>query len=257
MRKGYEMGMDHVYDTVEFDNWANKERLHDTEHYLVRRYLDQDAKTLEGGTGGGRILLALHDLGFESLHGFDFSARLIGMARGRDASHRISFDIQNAVELDYADESFDQIIYLEQLISVIQGSDEREKAVCEAARILSPAGTALFSFVCIEARHTDWKYMPFLAYISLLRKLTASRKTLQSLPWLKLGGTFNVKALIDRGPYAYWFSLEEAGDLLRRGGFHVVAAGSNLQIQEGRMCDSLQALRRERVEGQLFVVCTK
>ena len=256
-QKGYKMGMNRVYDTVEFKNWAYKERLHSTEMYLFNRYLNKGGKTLEAGTGGGRILLSLGEFGFTSLCGFDFSSRLIEMARRRDVAHAINFEVKNAVELDYDEASFDQIIYLEQLISVIEGDDERKRALRESCRILKPSGVALFSFVCIEARQQDWRYRPLLKYLALFRRLKRSQRTMQSLPWLKLGGAYNLRALLDHGPQAYWFSLNETDQLLRESGFNIVAAGSNQQINEGRMCDSLEALATEEVKGLLFVVCTK
>ena len=256
-QKGQKMGMNRVYDTVEFKNWAQKERLNKTEIYLFNHYIRKDGKTLEAGTGGGRILLSLRDLGFKSLSGFDFSSRLIETARRRDTAQAIDFEVKNAVALDYEDASFDQIIYLEQLISIIDGDEDRKRALRESCRILKPSGVALFSFVCIEARQRDWRYRPILAYLSLFRRLKRSNRSVQSLPWFKLGGAYNFGALLDLGPQAYWFGMREIDHLLRESGFRIIAAGSNEQINRGRMSDSLEALEMESVKGQLYVVCTK
>ena len=48
-----------IYSTVEFDSWAFREGLIDTERFLIEQYLDKEGKTLEAGTGGGRILLEM------------------------------------------------------------------------------------------------------------------------------------------------------------------------------------------------------
>ena len=73
-----------VYRTIEYDRWSQRAGFDQDEHYLISHYLDRDRKTLEAGTGGGRILLAMKEMGFSSLHGFDFVPEFIDQARRRD-----------------------------------------------------------------------------------------------------------------------------------------------------------------------------
>lgn len=253
-----QVDMSDVYSTVEFNNWAHKEeRLSVTESYLINRYLvNKQGRTLEAGTGGGRILLALQNQGFTSLHGFDFIPELIDAARTRDTTDSIAFEVQNAASLAYPDNHFDQVIYLEQIISVIDG-DDKATAIQEAYRILKPNGIALFSFVCMEARLQRREFTPFMGYIRALRKFRGTNQSIQHLPWLRVGGRFNYKVFIDSGPFAYWFYAQEAGELLQKHGFSIIAAGSRHQIKEGRMCKSCEELSNERIKGQLYIVCTK
>jgi SAM-dependent methyltransferase len=134
---------------------------------------------------------------------------------------------------------------------------DRLKAMQEAYRILKPHGIALFSFLSYEVRFQSWMYLPFILYLRIFRKANGSNRTIQSLPWLRLGGKVNYKAFIDGGPYVYWFKLDEACQLLTRIGFEIVAVGSARQIKQGRMYKSWEELLGEKVEGMLHVVCTK
>jgi SAM-dependent methyltransferase len=246
-----------VFGTVEFERWAYKESLDPHEKYLIEEYLDKKGKTLEAATGGGRILLEMKDLGFTSLYGFDYLPEIIEVAKKRDATHTISFEVQDATNLNYSDSSFDQIIYLQQIMCIIDDELGRLNAFKEAYRILKTGGTALFSFLNYDVRTKSIMYLPYLGYITLLRKLLSSNRSIQYLPWLKLGGKPNFSSLLDKGPYVYWYKIQEVYQILREANFEVVAIGSNYQINQKRMHTSLEALANEPIEGGLYVVCKK
>ncbi|PPS39825.1 bifunctional 2-polyprenyl-6-hydroxyphenol methylase/3-demethylubiquinol 3-O-methyltransferase UbiG [Chroococcidiopsis sp. TS-821] len=246
-----------IYNTVEFDTWAHETNLLDEEKYLIETYLNKEAKTLEAGTGGGRILFEMKKMGFHSLYGYDYVPKYIAQAQHKDPESDICFEVQNATQLKYADSSFDQIIYLQQILSVIEDENGREKALQEAYRILKKQGMALFSFLCFESRMNNIVYFPFLVYLSIVRKLRGSHHSLRYLPWLKLGGKVNWRALCDRAPYVYWYSLHEAVQALASVGFNILAVGSTRQIQKQQMHANLESLTGERLEGMLYCVCQK
>ena len=56
------------------------------EETLVRRCLTTRARTLEGGTGDGRIVAALARRGFGDLHAFDVDVAAMESARRREPS---------------------------------------------------------------------------------------------------------------------------------------------------------------------------
>jgi SAM-dependent methyltransferase len=246
-----------VFGTVEFDIWANKEKLIEEEKYLIETYLDRTGKTIEAGTAGGRILLEMKQMGFTSLAGYDYVPELIEKAKKRDATQSISFEVQDATSLNYDDASFDHILYLQQIICVIENDSSRLKAMEEAYRILKKGGIALFSFLSFETRVRTPIYQPYLGYLSLIRKLRGSNRSLQYIPWLKLGGKPNWLCLLDRGPYPYWYKLEEADRMIKKVGFQVVAVGSGYQLKQGTMSESIEILANERLEGMLYFVCKK
>ena len=246
-----------VYSTVEFDFWAQRERLLPEEEFVIRQYLNPGLKTLEAGTAGGRIVLEMQRMGFSDLRGFDFVPSFIEQARRRDTSGSIYFDVQDARRLDYPDASFDQILYLQQILNLIEDEQDRLAALGEARRILAPGGTALFSFLSYEARRASPMYAMLLVYIRLLRALGRFCRSPQLLPWLRLGGRFNWAALLDRGPHVYWYRAEEIETLLRQAGFEIIGLGTNRQIAERLLCSSASELYAKGLRGVLYCVCRK
>lgn len=246
-----------IYRTRDFNYWAYKENLDSREKYLIEKYLDKSGKTLEAGTAGGRILLAMQNLGFAYLNGFDYVSDLIEQAKKRDISDSINFTVQDAKKLNYPDCSFDQIIYLQQIICCLENSLERLQGIKEAYRILKPGVITLFSFLSFEARFKNFPYSMYLNYIRVLRTISKSNHSIQSLSRLKLDGKPQFNSLLDRGPFMYWYKLPEAYQSLQSVGFQIIAIGSNHQIKQQKMCSSLEELQTEPLEGQLFFVCQK
>lgn len=246
------------YSTVEFDSWADKKGLNYDEKYVIEKYLDKGGKTLEAGTAGGRILFEMNNLGFTSLHGYDFVTKFIERARQRNTSHSICFEVQDATSLNYEDSSFDQIIYLQQIICTIDDEAGRAKALKEAYRVLRVGGTALFSFISFETRTGGVMYPLYLMYLSLVRKLLKSNRSTQYFPYQTHGDKLNFSSiLLGSGPYLYRYKLQEAYEALNEVGFKVAAIGSREQITQGIMYDSLPAMSNQPVKGAVYFVCKK
>lgn len=246
-----------IYSTRELQQWALREGLEPGEQFLIERHLDPKAKTLEAGSGGGRLLLAMQARGFEDLHGFDFVPAMVEAARRRDRSGAIDFQVHDATAPGYDDASFDQLVYLQQVLCFIAGEDARRRALEQAFRILRPGGKAVFSLLSFRARSQSWVYKPMLAYLRLLRASTGTQRGIQNMPWLRLNGAMNWAALMDRGPYVYWYREREANDLLVSVGFHVTAVGSDAQVDQRRLLDSVDELERAPLRGRLYFVCRK
>lgn len=252
------ISIDKFFSTTEFDFWAEKDGLIPPEKFVIEKYLSPEKPTLEGGTGGGRILLALRQMGFKSLFGFDYLPAFIERAKQRDTEGAIDFSVQDATDLKYADASFAQVIYFQQLMCFIEGEDKVLKAIAEASRVLQSGGMVLFSIVCLDVRNRSLIHRLYISYISMLRKLRLSRRSIQYLPWLTIeGNKFNFNCLIDGGPQAYWFKASEFSQMLAAAKLQVVAIASEYQIDRGNMCGSLDELATEPLAGILYVVCQK
>lgn len=242
------------YNSAEgFDEWSERTGLYPDENYVIQKYLGPGIKTLEAGTGAGRILGEMKNLGFTSLYGYDFGPAFIERAKQRDTSGSICFEVQDATCLNYEDSSFDQILYLQQIISLIDDEVGRPKAVKEAYRILRVGGTALFSFISFETKTGGVMYQLYLMYLYLIRKLTGSNLSLQYTP-LKTSGT---AVFVDSGPYLYRYKLQEAYDALTEAGFEVIAIASREQMIQGIMYDSVAAMSEQPIKGAIYFVCKK
>lgn len=67
----------------------------------------------------------------------------------------------------------------------------------------------------------------------------------------------NLLALLDRGPYPYWYKIQEANQVLTQVGFKIVSVGSSYQIGRGKMCDGIESLKNQPIAGMLYFVCQK
>jgi ubiquinone/menaquinone biosynthesis C-methylase UbiE len=246
-----------LYSGVEFSTWLDLEQLWPEEEYLIKKYLNPQLSVVEAGVNGGRIVLKMQELGFTNLAGFDYIAELIAKAIERDPDRTIDFQVQDAIELAYPDRSFDQIIYLQQIICLIEGRANRLKAVQESYRILKQGGIGIFSVLSFESRNSHPIYSIYFKYLTLLRKLRGEDLSIQYLPWLKLGGKFNFNALLDRPPYTYWYQITEIHELLKSVGFEIVGMGTDSQIKTDSLNATDRELYTEEISGMLYIVVKK
>jgi len=246
-----------VFGTVERQYWTEAAGLKPDERALIERYLDPAASTLEAGSGGGRILGEIRGLGFTNLTGFDFVPELVEQARAADPSGEIGFDVADATDLSYADASFDQVIYLQQLLSSLERAEDRERVAREALRILRPGGVALFSVLPYEVRSRSRLARPYLAYLRMLRRARGSTRPDQLLPRMRMRGRPTPAALRDGGPHVYWYRADEVERELTAAGFEIAAIGSTPQVVEGSMPASVAGLARMPLSGTLYLACIR
>jgi ubiquinone/menaquinone biosynthesis C-methylase UbiE len=239
------------YATTDFAKWASRRSLHPQERWLIERHLSRDGDTMEAGTGGGSILLAMREMGFGSLAGFDNVPAMIDSARAADPGGGIAFDVMDATELVYADASFDQLIYLQVLLCLVESEDGRAEALREAYRVLRSGGVALFSVVSWEARETRPMARAVGTWLRVLRLLRRTDRSPRDWPHLHAGGRLNPSALLDHGPYIHWFSRREAEDLLKATGFSII--WSSMDPEDLAATDGVEGF-----DGSaMYIVCTK
>lgn len=247
-----------MYSTVEFNFWAYKEySLLPGEKFLIETYLEKSLKTLEAGTGGGRIVSSMQKIGFKNLYAFDYVPDFIQIAKNKNNPNNICFSVENAVSLNYKDDEFEQLLYLQQVISLIEDEAGRYNAFKEAYRILKKGGTAIFSLLNFDSRVMSPFYIPYLMYLRILRKIGNVNRSIQYLPQLKYAGKMNLESLLDRPPLLYWYRFEEAYQIIQEANFKIVAFGSDFQISQRRMHTSLETLKQAPNKGMLYFVCTK
>jgi SAM-dependent methyltransferase len=244
-----------VFRESEFNLWAQRAKLDSGERYMISRYLNPEKITLEAGAGGGRILLAMQSMGFNQLNGFDFLPEFIEVARQRDQSGKINYQVQDGRNLNYPNNSFDQLIYLQQLVSLISDKNDRQKMISEAYRVLKPGGLMIVNALCIRSRRGLYNLLLF--WLKCLRVILNKNLSIQNQPWLRLKGKPNFRALLDFGPYIYWFGESEAVELFKSAGFVIEALGSDAQIKNQGLFTTLSVPANEPFSGSLYLVCRK
>lgn len=242
-----------VYDAEEFDVWSGFDRLLEEEEILLRRYftsLPRESRILDVGTGAGRWLFKLSAEGFTSLTGIDVSERLLGVARRKAAQRNaaVRFERQDAADLRFADCSFDVVLALQQLLSLIEARPEREQTLRNFYRVLAPGGLLLASALSWEARWIN----PWLGRaIAPLKRLKGDHRALdrQYLPWLRLGGKPNVRFAFEAQPYTYWFRKAEFEQVISDAGFELLKPATSRMLLNGS-----EALA---FGGMLYVIARK
>lgn len=102
---------------------------------IQEHFQRSDLSIADIGCGAGFLT---NDLGqiYADVHGLDASASSLDIARSRDVSGKVQYQLGNAYELPYEDQSMDVVCAMDFLEHV----DEPEKVVAECARILKPDG---------------------------------------------------------------------------------------------------------------------
>jgi SAM-dependent methyltransferase len=227
------------------------------EETLVRRCLSERPRTLEGGTADGRIVAALAQRGFADLHAFDVDAARVEASRRREASGVVRLTVQDPTRLSYNDGRFDQVLYLRDVLCLLDDTGDRRRALQEAWRVTAPGGVAMFGFLCHETRTTAWPPRLYGRYLAAIRRARGRAPDVQRRPWAATGPVRRSAALLDRGPHAYWWRIDEAVALLREVGFAIESAGSTAQLERGELLDHPEQLDAGTVEGRLYIVCTR
>ncbi|MHB8781114.1 MAG: class I SAM-dependent methyltransferase [Candidatus Geothermincolia bacterium] len=246
-----------AYRLPMFRRMVETDALSDAERFLIQAYLEREGSTLEAGTGGGRILFAMRDMGYSRLAGYDFVPELIEAARAKDELSCISFDVGDGTSLRYEDAAYDQLVYLAQFVSGFTDEASQRAAVNEAFRVLKPGGVALFSCLYYPSRRKSRAFSLYLSYIGALRRLRRSELSPQAIPWLRMGEGFNLRALLDIGPWSYWYEPDEFLDQLEEAGFEVAAGGTAGMAGSGLVANHCRGLDCSAADTSFYAVCRK
>jgi SAM-dependent methyltransferase len=225
-----------LYNEQDFVTWAENTGLNSDEAAVFERHLaplPRDARVLELGTGGGRLAFEMEARGFSQIVGIDLSERMIATAcdRARRSGSRVHFAVQDAAELTLPDASFDVVVALQQVLSLIDSAESRAQAVRHIHRVLKPGGLLLASGLSWEGRPLN----PWIAAaVAPLKWLKGEgRFHRHYLPLLKLSGRPNWRFPFERQAYMYYFTKERFEEALTAGGFELLALHSSHMLATG------------------------
>lgn len=111
-----------------------------TDEICAMLHLDENSHVLDVACGSGTTAFYLAKKYGCKVTGFDISQELIDVAnsalRKSNFSDKIKFDLADALEIPYSDNSFDVVISQALFILI----DEKEKVLKEISRVLKPSG---------------------------------------------------------------------------------------------------------------------
>jgi SAM-dependent methyltransferase len=225
-----------LYNEQDFSTWAGSTGLNADEAAVSDRHLGplpRDARILDLGTGGGRLAFAMQARGFSHITGIDVSERMIATARerARRLGSAIHFEVQDAAHLTLPDASFDVVVALQQVLSLIDSEEHRARALGHLHRVLKPGGLLLASAL-------SWEGRPLIPWISAA---IAPFKWLKGegrfdrhyLPLLKLSGKPNWRFPFERQAYVYYFTRERFEAALTETGFDILTLDSSRMLRDG------------------------
>ncbi len=113
---------------------------------VILEILSKRSFVLDAGCGNGRYLIPLAMEGYKII-GIDISGRMVSNLYSRIKSNNVSADVVlgDIRDLPIKNECVDVVICLFGVLSHIQGSSNRDKALSEFYRVLKPQGTLIVS----------------------------------------------------------------------------------------------------------------
>lgn len=113
---------------------------------IILKILPRGRVVLDAGCGNGRYLIPLAMEGYKII-GIDISGRMVSNLYSRIKSNNVSADVVlgDIRDLPIKNECIDAVICLFGVLSHIQGSSNRDKALSEFYRVLKPQGTLIVS----------------------------------------------------------------------------------------------------------------
>lgn len=115
------------------------------EEVLAVDFVPDAARVLDLGCGAGRASVALAEIGLEVV-GIDLSETMVVTAReqARLAGVEVEFRAMNAMDLSFADGSFDVALFSYNGIELVPGRAGKRRVFDEVLRVLRPGGRFIF-----------------------------------------------------------------------------------------------------------------
>lgn len=220
-----------LYSKTLFELWSSKRELYPHESYLLSKYLiDTSKSVVEAGTGGGRIAFYIEELGFKNVRAFDFVPEMIVCADSikNQKKSDVVFEVADATNLTiYPNDSFDYLIYFQQVLGFIPNDELFFQSLKEAYRIAKKDAIILFTFSEWDSRF----FNPLLSVlVNLVRFARGEKYQKRYLPWLKLNERINWKFLNKNQALVHWVKRDELISTLERIGFTVVEIKGSLEL---------------------------
>lgn len=140
---------------------------------LLTSILDSSKDVLDIGCGTGRIAIPLAERGIR-VAGLDLSEPMLHVADCKPGGSKVNWICGNAVQLPFADRTFDAAICMFATLGMISGPSARQQAVSECHRILRSSGRLVVHV------HNLWHHVGTSAGRKMLTRDLLKRMTCRS-----------------------------------------------------------------------------
>lgn len=238
-----------LYSKALLDEWSKKNHLLEAENKLLKKYLkDTTGNVLDVGTGGGRLAFYVESMGFTNISAFDIVPEMIEHARirGQELNSKVNFTVADAARLDqFENETFDYLLYLQQVLNFIPNEKLFYNALEESYRLTKLGGIVFFSFLDYNSRIIN---KPLNMVVNLLRIIRNEKVEECRLPWLKINDRFNWKLFNKNQAQVYWVHRDNILSRLEKIGYTI------LEVKNSNQFKNKNTSKRK---GMLYVVCKK
>ncbi len=126
---------------------TNEIGLWQSEQYVFNKYFKRQDRILDIGCGTGRTTFGLYMQGYKKITGLDLSEEMLNKAR--EINKKLGINIVliegNALDMDFAEETFDKALFSFNGLMQIPKRENRLKALKEIRRILKKDGIFIFT----------------------------------------------------------------------------------------------------------------
>jgi ubiquinone/menaquinone biosynthesis C-methylase UbiE len=147
-----------------------------------RARISDHSRILDLGCGTGRFSIPMARRFGCSVVGADKSPEMINKARQKDTGQTVSWGVQNADDLNYAENAFD-IVFMSHLLHHV---DSPKKVLESCYRILSPGGSIFSRYGAVEQILNDVEHRFFPETIAIDKARTPSVHDVET--WLSKAG---------------------------------------------------------------------
>ncbi len=200
--------------------------LWDSEKIIFTKYLSRDSHILDLGCGAGRTTINLFKLGYQNIIGLDVAENLINYAKNYccDNNLNIDFILGDATNLEYADNTFDAVIFSYNGMQCIPKKSSRDLVLKEIHRVLKSGGLYIFT------AHDRDKYNQYVSWEEEQKRWEMGCQN----PQYEMFGDLITTDQSGSEAFVHFSSIEEMKEFISQEDFEILEYISREQICEER-----------------------